>query len=112
MTVCQWVQEQVQWTLLSLHILSTKKVCRAKDVDALMNKESGVSGVSGVSSDFRDLSAAAKEGNDRAQLALDMFSYQVKKDIGAYAAAMGGVDAVVFTAGVGENDAATEISSC
>ncbi len=51
----------------------------AKDVDALMNKESGVSGVSGVSSDFRDLSAAAKEGNDRAQLALDMFSYQVKK---------------------------------
>ena len=79
----------------------------AKDVDALMNKESGVSGVSGVSSDFRDLSAAAKEGNDRAQLALDMFSYQVKKDIGAYAAAMGGVDAVVFTAGVGENDAAT-----
>ena len=87
--------------------LINQKGMSAKDVDALMNKESGVSGVSGVSSDFRDLSAAAKEGNERAQLALDMFSYQVKKDIGAYAAAMGGVDAVVFTAGVGENDAAT-----
>lgn len=79
----------------------------AKEVDNLMNKQSGVQGVSGVSSDFRDLSAAADEGNDRAKLALDMFSYQVKKYIGSYAAAMGGVDAVVFTAGVGENDAAT-----
>ena len=79
----------------------------AKEVDNLMNKKSGVQGVSGVSSDFRDLSAAAGEGNDKAKLALDMFAYQVKKFIGAYAAAMGGVDAVVFTAGVGENDAAT-----
>lgn len=79
----------------------------AAEVDNLMNKKSGVQGVSGVSSDFRDLSAAAKEGNNRAQLALDMFTYQVKKYIGSYAAAMGGVDAVVFTAGVGENDAAT-----
>ncbi len=79
----------------------------AKEVDTLMNKQSGVAGVSGVSSDFRDLSAAAKEGNDRAKLALDMFCYQVKKYIGSYAAAMGGIDAVVFTAGVGENDAAT-----
>lgn len=77
----------------------------AKDVDALMNKKSGVFGISGISSDFRDLTAAAADGNDRAQLALDMFSYSVKKLIGAYAAAMGGVDAVVFTAGVGENDA-------
>ncbi|MDO5398447.1 MAG: acetate kinase [bacterium] len=79
----------------------------AAEVDNLMNKKSGVQGVSGVSSDFRDLSAASKEGNKRAQLALDMFTYQVKKYIGSYAAAMGGVDAVVFTAGVGENDAAT-----
>lgn len=79
----------------------------AAEVDNLMNKKSGVQGVSGVSSDFRDLSAASKEGNKRAQLALDMFTYQVKKYIGAYAAAMGGIDAVVFTAGVGENDAAT-----
>lgn len=79
----------------------------SKEVDNLMNKQSGVRGISGVSSDFRDLSAASKEGNDRAQLALDMFTYQVKKYIGSYAAAMGGIDAVVFTAGVGENDAAT-----
>ena len=79
----------------------------SKEVDSLMNKQSGVQGVSGVSSDFRDLTAAANDGNDRARLALDMFTYQVKKYIGSYAAAMGGVDAVVFTAGVGENDAAT-----
>lgn len=79
----------------------------AAEVDNLMNKKSGVQGVSGVSSDFRDLAAASKEGNKRAELALDMFTYQVKKYIGSYAAAMGGVDAVVFTAGVGENDAAT-----
>ncbi|MDO4618472.1 MAG: acetate kinase [Clostridia bacterium] len=73
-------------------------------VDALMNKKSGVYGVSGISSDFRDLSAAAAEGNERAQLALDMFYYTVKKRIGAGAVIMGGVDAIVFTAGVGEND--------
>jgi acetate kinase len=79
----------------------------AAEVDNLMNKKSGVAGVSGVSSDFRDLAAASEAGNERAKLALDMFTYQVKKDIGAYAAAMGGVDVVVFTAGVGENDAAT-----
>lgn len=76
-----------------------------KQVTDLMNKESGVYGVSGVSSDFRDLSAATKDGNERAKLAIDMFAYSVRKLIGAYAAAMGGVDAVVFTAGVGENDA-------
>lgn len=79
----------------------------ANEIDTLVNKKSGVAGISGVSSDFRDLSAAAKEGNKRAELALAMFTYQCKKFIGAYAAAMGGVDAVVFTAGVGENDAAT-----
>lgn len=78
----------------------------AKEVDNLMNKKSGVFGISGISSDFRDLSAAAESGNDRAQLALDMFSYSVTKLIGAYAATMGGVDAVVFTAGIGENDGA------
>lgn len=78
----------------------------AKEVDNLMNKQSGVFGISGISSDFRDLAAAADEGNDKAQLALDMFAYSVTKLIGAYAAAMGGVDAVVFTAGIGENDGA------
>ena len=70
----------------------------------ILNKKSGVLGISGVSSDFRDLAAASREGNERAQLALDKFIYEVTKFIGAYAAAMGGVDAIVFTAGVGEND--------
>ncbi len=75
----------------------------AKEVDAVMNKKSGVFGVSGISSDFRDLTAAADSGNERAKLAIDMFVYSVKKLIGSYAAALGGVDAVVFTAGIGEN---------
>ncbi|WP_294854787.1 acetate/propionate family kinase [uncultured Oscillibacter sp.] len=69
----------------------------------ILNKKSGVMGVSGVSSDFRDLEEAAEKGNQQAALAIDMFNYGVKKLIGAYAAAMGGVDAIVFTAGVGEN---------
>lgn len=74
-----------------------------REVMDMLNKESGVLGISGVSSDFRDIEDAAAEGNHRAQLALDIFSYNVKKYIGAYMAAMGGVDAIVFTAGVGEN---------
>ncbi len=74
------------------------------EMDAYLNKKSGVLGISGVGSDFRDLAAAAEAGNMRAKLALDIFTYSVKKFIGAYAAAMGGVDAVVFTAGIGEND--------
>ena len=69
----------------------------------ILNKKSGVLGVSGVSSDFRDLGQAGEQGNRRAALAVDLFNYGVKKYIGAYAAAMGGVDAVIFTAGVGEN---------
>ena len=75
-----------------------------KEMLNILNKKSGVLGISGVSSDFRDLTKAAAEGNGRAQLALEKFMYEVKKYIGAYAAAMGGVDAIVFTAGVGEND--------
>ncbi|MBQ1728974.1 MAG: acetate kinase [Oscillospiraceae bacterium] len=75
-----------------------------KEMMTILNKKSGVLGISGVSSDFRDLSKAAAEGNKRAELALDKFIYEVRKVIGAYAAAMGGVDAIVFTAGVGEND--------
>lgn len=70
-----------------------------------LNKQCGMLGVSGVSSDFRDLDTAKKEGNYRAELALNMFSYATKKYIGAYTAALNGVDAIVFTAGVGENDA-------
>ncbi|MEA4828102.1 MAG: acetate kinase [Clostridium sp.] len=74
-----------------------------EEVDNLMNKKSGVFGISGVSSDFRDIEAAAAEGNERAQLALDMFKYRVIQYVGAYTAVMGGVDAIVFTAGLGEN---------
>ena len=75
------------------------------DVLNILNKKSGVLGLSGVSSDFRDLSQAESEGNKRAELALEAFRYRVTKYIGAYAAAMNGVDAITFTAGVGENDA-------
>ena len=74
-----------------------------KEMLNILNKKSGVLGISGVSSDFRDLETAAAQGNDRAQLALDKFIYEVKKTIGAYATTMGGVDAIVFTAGIGEN---------
>ncbi|NLN64068.1 MAG: acetate kinase [Clostridiaceae bacterium] len=72
----------------------------------LLNKQSGVFGISGISSDFRDLDEASKKGNERAELALEVFSYSVKKYIGSYAAAMGGIDALVFTAGIGENNSA------
>ncbi len=71
----------------------------------VLNKKSGVLGISGVSSDFRDLDEAAAQGNERAQLAIDVFTYKVTKRIGSAAAAMGGVDGVIFTAGVGENSA-------
>ena len=81
-----------------------------KEMLNILNKKSGVLGISGISSDFRDLDAAAAEGNERAQLALDKFIYEVKKYIGAYATVMGGVDAIVFTAGVGENDANTRMN--
>lgn len=78
-----------------------------EEMDNYMNKKSGILGISGVSSDFRDVQKAADEGNKRAAIALDVFCYRVKKYIGAYAAAMGGVDCIVFTAGVGENDIGT-----
>ena len=73
------------------------------EVDALLNKQSGVQGVSGVSSDFRDLEAARAEGNERAALALDMFVESVRKYLGSYMVKMGGLDAIIFTAGIGEN---------
>ena len=76
----------------------------------ILNKKSGVLGISGVSSDFRDLEDAAPKGNQRAQLALDSFEYGVIKLIGSYAAAMGGVDAIIFTAGVGENGAENRVN--
>ena len=77
-----------------------------KGISDILNKKSGFLGVSGVSSDARDSEGAAAEGNHRAQLALDMFRYSVLKYIGAYAAAMNGVDLIVFTGGIGENDPA------
>jgi len=73
-------------------------------INRYLNKESGVLGISGVSSDFRDLDDAANNGNERAKTALQVFAYSIKKYIGAYAAAMGGLDCVVFTAGIGENN--------
>jgi acetate kinase len=75
------------------------------EMDTIMNKKSGVLGISGVSSDFRDIEDAASKGNERAQLALKAFDLRVKKYIAAYAAVMGGVDGIVFTAGLGENSA-------
>ena len=84
----------------------------AEEMLEVMNKESGVLGVSGVSSDFRDLDTAINEGNERAKLAKDIFINSVKKLIGAYIAEMGGVDAVVFTAGVGENDRSVRWDVC
>ena len=86
-----------------------------KDVNQvldILNKKSGVLGISGVSSDFRDLTTAAEEGNEQAKIALEAFSYRVAKYIGSYAAAMNGVDAVVFTAGIGENNSIVRADVC
>ena len=93
-----------------LQYLMNKHGLNIDEMLNVLNKKSGVQGVSGVSSDFRDLETAFKGGNDRAGLAVDMFNYGVKKLIGAYAAAMGGVDAVIFTAGVGENSASQRLA--
>lgn len=89
-----------------------KENLNIEGMNNLLNKKSGVLGISGVSSDFRDIEAAAKEGNERAQLALDKFNIRVKKYIAAYAAVMGGVDAVVFTAGLGENSPSNREAIC
>ena len=78
----------------------------------LLNKESGMLGLSGVSSDFRDLEAGANKGDEACQLALDKFCYEVRKYIGAYAAALGGLDCLVFTAGVGENGCTNRAAIC
>ena len=82
------------------------------EVNNVVNKKSGVLGISGVSSDFRDIESAAKEGNERAQLALDVFTHKVKAYIGAYMAEMNGCDAIVFTAGVGENGIGNRAAIC
>ena len=89
----------------AIEYLMNKKGYNISEALDYLNKKSGVLGISGVSSDFRDLVAAEKEGNKRAALALDIFSYNIKKYIGTYAAAMNGLDCLVFTAGIGENTA-------
>jgi len=86
-----------------IEFLCEREGLTVKEVLNILNKKSGVLGISGVSSDFRDLGTAASEGNARASLALQVFHYNVAKYIGAYAVAMGGVDALIFTAGIGEN---------
>ena len=83
-------------------------ICNHEDISVdemlnILNKKSGLLGISGVSSDFRDVRQAAADGNERAQLAMDTYKYRVAKYIGAYVAAMNGVDAIAFTAGIGEN---------
>jgi len=93
-----------------LEYLMNKHGYDIKEMLNILNKKSGVLGISGVSSDFRDLEDAAPKGNQRAQLALDSFEYGVIKLIGSYAAAMGGVDAIIFTAGVGENGAENRVN--
>lgn len=84
--------------------LAEKENLSIKQVNDVINKKSGVQGISGISSDMRDLELAAAKGNERAQLAIDMYYYRVKKYVGAYAAVMDGVDLIIFTGGIGEND--------
>lgn len=92
------------------HIIKKEEIDMAT-ANTLINKHSGMLGISGVSSDMRDIESAAEKGNERAQTALKMYHYRIKKYIGSYAAAMGGVDAIVFTGGVGENDWVTRQNS-
>ncbi len=96
----------------AVEFLARKKGLSHADVITYLNKQCGVAGISGVSSDFRDLIAGAESGNERCQLALDMFAYQTKKYVGSYAAAMGGLDCIVFTAGIGENTPVIRAGVC
>ncbi len=96
----------------ALLYLAAKEDLSIKEMNALINKESGVLGISGISPDMRELEEAAAKGHERSQLALNMFHYRVRKYIGAYAAVMGGVDVVVFTGGIGENGDDTRAEIC
>lgn len=96
----------------ALLYICEKEELNLKQANSLINKQSGVQGISGVSSDFRELWSAVENGNKRAKLALDIFSYTVKKYIGAYAAALNGVDLVIFTGGIGENDQLIRQEAC
>ncbi len=92
--------------------LMQKTGMQPQEMADFLNKKSGVLGITGISSDMREIESAAAEGNERARLALDMYNYRIKKYIGAYAAAMGGLDVIVWTAGVGENQIGTRLDAC
>jgi acetate kinase len=94
-----------------LYIMEKEKL-DIKAANILINKRSGMMGITGISSDMRDIELEAEKGNERAKLALTMYAYRVKKYVGAYAAAMEGVDLMIFTGGIGENDAVTRESVC
>ena len=92
--------------------IAEKEGFTPSEMDTLLNKKSGFLGISGVSSDDRDVTAAAESGNERAKLAIEILEYQILKYIGSYTAALGGVDAIVFTAGIGENQCLQRINVC
>ena len=96
----------------AISFLQKKLGLDADGISDLLNKKSGVQGITGSSSDMREIEAAEKAGNERAILAMEMYNYRIKKYIGAYAAAMGGCDIIVFTAGVGENQAGMRAGVC
>ncbi len=96
----------------ALTYIAERENLSAADINSICNKKSGALGISGVSNDNRDLAAAAAEGNHRAQLAIDMQRYQILKFVGSYIAAMNGVDAIVFTGGIGENDPELRAEVC
>ena len=96
----------------ALTLIMEKEEIDYSSLNTLLNKHSGVLGISGISSDMREVESAAAEGDERANLALKMYDYRVKKYIGAYAAAMGGVDLLIFTGGIGENGSETRENVC
>ncbi len=96
----------------ALAVLLGRQGMTADAIDEMLNRKSGLLGVSGVSADFRDVERAATEGNDRAKLAIEVFIHRLRKYIGAYAAALGGVDALVFTGGIGENSVTVRQRVC
>jgi acetate kinase len=95
-----------------LTLIMEKEEIDYSSLNTLLNKHSGVLGISGISSDMREVEAAAEEGDERAILALKMYDYRVRKYIGAYAAAMGGIDILIFTGGIGENSPQTRENIC
>ncbi|MDE6338628.1 MAG: acetate kinase, partial [Muribaculaceae bacterium] len=96
----------------ALVYLQERRGADAAELQKIINKESGVLGVSGISNDMRDIEAGIEAGNERAKLALDMYEYRILKYIGAYTAVLGGVDIIVFTGGVGENQTGLRESIC